>query len=141
MRCGKTGFYTGVEKTFFTAEAECGTVRISYEPSLILKKGETYESEPQFLGSYECTGEYIYEKEPINLESLKSGVRRPRFFNPCGEIGLDIAEMLQNQADELQTYSATAKSPHGSNLKTEAWDREPSEILLFATQTNLRIQQ
>ncbi len=93
VRYENIGFYTGVENPFFTAEAEDDMVRISYEPSLILKKGEIYESEPQFIGSYICTGEYISEKEPINLEAVRTGIRRPRFFNPCAEIGLDIAEI------------------------------------------------
>ncbi len=93
IRYGAMGFYTGVENPFFSAQKNGTEIVLTYEPSLVLKAGEIYESEPQFLGHYECTGKYIKEKEPINIEGLMHGIRRPRFFNPCGEIGLDIAEI------------------------------------------------
>lgn len=93
VRYDDIGFYTGVENPFFQASAEETQVCISYEPSLILKAGETYESEPQFLGCYVCTGEYVTEKAPINIEAIQTGISRSRFFNPCGEIGLDLAEI------------------------------------------------
>lgn len=101
LRYRNIGFYTGVENPFFTAKAQDCSVCISFEPSLILKKDEIYESEPQFLGSYVCTGEYFSEKDPTNLEAVKKGIRRPRFFNPCGEIALDLAEI-----DAMNKYVA-----------------------------------
>jgi len=109
VRYENSGFFTGVENPFFTMEEREGTVCISYEPSLILKKGEIYESEPQFLGSYECTGEYFSEKEPINLEAVRTGKRRPRFFNPCGEIALDIAEITAMRGYVTEYYDVIQK--------------------------------
>lgn len=93
VRYDNIGFYTGIENPFFSAMKDEHRVVLSYEPSLILKKGEVYESEPQFMGCYECSGEFIKEKEPINLRALERGIRRPRYFNPCGEIALDLAEV------------------------------------------------
>lgn len=99
VRYSDTGFYTGVENPFFHCLMNGKELCVSYEPSLILKKGDVYESEPQFFGCYKCTGRYIKEKAPVNLEAIKSGIRRPRFFNPCGEIAIDVAE-----ADAMRNY-------------------------------------
>ncbi len=99
VRYSDVGFYTGAENPFFHASMNGKELCISYEPSLILKEGDIYKSEPQFFGCYTCTGQYIKEKAPVNLEAIKSGVRRSRFFNPCGETAIDIAE-----ADAMRNY-------------------------------------
>lgn len=93
VRCGKRGFYTGVENPFFTAEKKGGRITLIYQPSLILKAGEVYESEPQFLGEYETTGEYVYGRDALCLEGMQHKRIRPRFFNPSEEIPLDKAEI------------------------------------------------
>lgn len=99
VRYDTYGFYTGVENPFFSASSAGSEVILSYEPSLILKEGEVYESEPQFLGNYVRSGMYVKEKEPINIGALERGIKRPRFFNPCGEIPLDLAEI-----DAMRSY-------------------------------------
>ena len=93
VRFDEIGFYTGVENPFFFSKSDNKSVIVSYEPSLILKDGEEYESEPQFLGKYKQSFEYIAEKAPINLDAVRQRKKRGRFFNPCGEIPLDIAEI------------------------------------------------
>ncbi len=93
IRYAEEGLYTGVENPFFSASLENKTVCLSYEPSLLLKPGDVYESEPQFLGGYRLSGHVVKEKEPICWESIQSGIRRPRFFNPCGDVALDLAEI------------------------------------------------
>ena len=93
IRCGDCGFYTGVENPFFTACDENGEIVISYQPSLVLKAGEEYESDPQFIGEYTCDGVLVRGREALNLEAIQSGKMRQRFFNPCDGIALDTAEI------------------------------------------------
>jgi len=93
VRYKKHGFYTGAENPFFTVLLKEKELTVSYEPSLILETGEVYETEPQFLGAYQRSGTMIAEIEPVNLEAVQTGIKRPRFFNPCGEIMLDQAEI------------------------------------------------
>lgn len=98
IRCGDLGFYTGVENPFFTAWEENGEILLSYRPSLILKAGEEYESEPQFLGEYACSGVFVRGQEALNLEAMQSGRVRQRFFNPCDGIALDASEIKAMRA-------------------------------------------
>lgn len=93
IRCEEVGFYTGVENPFFTAEERESKIILSYQPSLLLKAGESYESEPQFIGEYKRSYSYIYGQEALNLEGIQSGKIRQRFFNPCEDIALDVSEV------------------------------------------------
>ncbi|MBQ4082216.1 MAG: hypothetical protein IJC55_02860 [Clostridia bacterium] len=93
IRYQGTGLFTGAENPFFRATLQKETVCISYEPSLILKKGETYQGDPQFLGSYSSTGKMVKEKPPVTVDSISRGIKRPRFFNPCGAVALDLGEI------------------------------------------------
>ena len=139
-RYGSIGYYTGVENPFFSTTVEGSKVCISYEPSLILKKGNTYESEPQFLGVYEPIGEYIRETEPVNIDAVARGVKRPRFFNPCGEIPLDIAEIEAMRKYAAEYYDVNKKSqfdnifyfffyPKKQNPRTESEVREYLSVI------------
>ncbi|MGN1410154.1 MAG: hypothetical protein ACI4XJ_08255 [Eubacteriales bacterium] len=110
IRYDDIGYYTGAENPFFSASADGNTVCVSYEPSLILKNGETYDSEPQFLGCYEPTGQLVKEKDAVNIEAVQRGMKRTRFFNPCGEIALDTAEIDAMLAYVNEYYSVTEKS-------------------------------
>lgn len=92
VRYPETGVFTGLENPFFKTSFNGDELTLSFEPSLILKKGECYECDAQFLGSYERTGTELKEVAPLTVEGLANGVKRPRFFNPCGMIGLDAAE-------------------------------------------------
>lgn len=93
LRCGSFGFYMGAENPFFSVTAEGESVTVSYAPSLILKAGEEYESDAQFMGGYTSVGELVSEGEQINLEAMQTGIKRIRFFNPCSDIPLDRAEV------------------------------------------------
>ena len=93
LRCGRFGFYTGAENPFFSVAQNEDEIVVSYEPSLMLKAGECYESDAQFMGGYIPCGEFAAEGEPINLEAIQTGIKRTRFFNPCSEILLDRAEI------------------------------------------------
>lgn len=108
-RYGDMGLYIGVENPFFSAQLRGSEVSLSFEPSLLLKKGEVYESEPQFLGIYAPSGETVRETEPVNIDGLERGIRRPRFFNPCGEIPLDTAEIDAMRAYTAEYYDVTLK--------------------------------
>lgn len=98
IRCEEVGFYTGVENPFFTAVEQDAKIILSYQPSLLLKASESYESEPQFIGEYQCSHSYIYGQEALNLEGMQSGIKRQRFFNPCEEIALDVSEVKAMRA-------------------------------------------
>jgi len=111
IRYAKEGLFTGIENPFFTASANTSDqICLSYEPSLLLKKGEVYESEPQFLGSYDLSGEAVTEAEPICIESLRSGLRRPRFFNPCPQTPLDRNEIEAMRSYVTEYYDVIQKS-------------------------------
>ena len=56
IRFRRGGMFTGIENPFYRAELTERAVALSYEPGLILKAGEGYESEPQFIGVYESPG-------------------------------------------------------------------------------------
>lgn len=88
LRFDKGGVFTGIENPFFTAELADKVVALAYEPSLLLKPGETYESEPQFIGVYKRTGHMLTDHVPVTCHQP-----RPRFRNPCGYIPLDRAEI------------------------------------------------
>lgn len=105
LRCGKEGFYTGVENPFFSVVRNDGRIVISYEPSLLLKAGESYESDAHFMGAYIPCGEPVAHGEPVNLEAMKTGIRRTRFFDPCSEVLLDRAEIKSMRAFVDEYYN------------------------------------
>ena len=109
LRCGGFGFYTGAENPFFSVTAEGEDIVVSYEPSLMLKAGEEYESDAQFLGGYLLSGELVGEGEPINLEAIQTGIKRTRFFNPCSEISLDRAEVKAMRDYVTEYYDVIKK--------------------------------
>lgn len=109
LRCGEFGFYIGVENPFFHVTGENGDVVVTYQPSLMLKKGEQYESDALFFGVYQPWGELVSEQATMNLESMKSGVKRTRFFNPSGEIPLDRAEIHAMRRYVTEYYDVMGK--------------------------------
>jgi len=56
VRHDKGGLFTGIENPFFNADLNDTGVALSFEPGLILKAGEGYTSEPQFMGVYKKSG-------------------------------------------------------------------------------------
>ncbi len=109
IRCEQTGFYTGIENPFFSAVAKDNKITLSYQPSLILEKDEIYQSEPQFLGAYVRSYTYLKGQETFNLEGLKNGIVRSRFFNPCAEIALDYSEIQAMREYVLEYYNVIEK--------------------------------
>ena len=59
IRHEKGGLFTGIENPFFKADLSERAVALSFEPALILKPGEGYTSEPQFMGVYRKCGVMI----------------------------------------------------------------------------------
>ena len=59
IRYDKGGLFTGVENPYFQADLSARSVALSFEPALILKPGEGYSSEPQFMGVYKKSGVMI----------------------------------------------------------------------------------
>jgi len=109
VRYGEESLFTGVENPFFSARMDGQRLCLSYEPSLILQAGECYEAEPQFLGGCRLSGQWLREWEPVNIEALQEGIRRPRFFNPCGEIALDSGEIEAMREYVAEYYDVIEK--------------------------------
>ena len=59
IRHDKGGLFTGIENPYFKADVSEHGVALSFEPALILKSGEGYTSEPQFMGVYRKSGVMI----------------------------------------------------------------------------------
>jgi len=59
IRHDKGGLFTGIENPYFKADLSEQGVTLSFEPALILKPGEGYTSEPQFMGVYKKSGVMI----------------------------------------------------------------------------------
>ena len=59
IRHEKGGLFTGIENPYFKADLSEEGVSLSFEPALILKAGEGYTSEPQFMGVYKKSGVMI----------------------------------------------------------------------------------
>jgi hypothetical protein len=90
LRFPRGGLFTGIENPFFRTEAGRASLSLSYEPSLILKPGDTYEADPHYLGVYTKSGRMITDHYHPTL-----AVNRPlpRFSNPCGHVPLDWNEI------------------------------------------------
>ncbi|MEI7953709.1 MAG: hypothetical protein WCJ66_00950 [Verrucomicrobiota bacterium] len=56
IRFDKGGLFTGIENPYFKADLSEQGVALSFEPALILKAGEGYTSESQFMGVYAKSG-------------------------------------------------------------------------------------
>lgn len=134
LRCGEYGFYVGAENPFFTVTETAEGIVIAYEPSLILKSGESYETDAFFCGGYTSTGELVAEGEPINLEAINTGIKRARFFNPNSDILLDRAE-IKAMRDYVTEYYDVIKQrfdnilyyffyPHNRVIENEEQERE-----------------
>ncbi|MBZ5516139.1 MAG: hypothetical protein LAN62_15080, partial [Acidobacteriia bacterium] len=92
LRWEKGGIFTGIENPFFQTAWQGREVTLSFEPAMILKSGETYEAEPQFLGVYKRSGKMVRDQLPLT-RLAKDGIYRPRFRNPSGHIPLDWNEI------------------------------------------------
>ncbi|MCY2928676.1 MAG: hypothetical protein NTV86_04120 [Planctomycetota bacterium] len=96
LRWEKGGVFSGIENPFFRAGYEAGEFELAFEPSLILKAGEMYESEWQFIGVYRRSGVMIVDHNP-----LTSLGQLPRYRNPCGHVPIDRSEVRAMQAFAL----------------------------------------
>ena len=56
IRFDAGGLFTGIENPYFKPDLSETGVTLSFEPALILKSGEGYTSEPQFMGVYTKSG-------------------------------------------------------------------------------------
>lgn len=91
LRWSKGGLFTGIENPFFESVFQNRAVSLSFEPSLLLAAGDTYSSEPQFIGVYKRNGKVVTDHYLPTLT-----LERPhmmRFRNPSGHIPLDWNEI------------------------------------------------
>ncbi len=59
IRFDKGGLFTGIENPYFKVDLSERGVALGFEPALVLKPGEGYTSEPQFMGVYKKSGVMI----------------------------------------------------------------------------------
>jgi|GEM_PF-900993 len=98
IRYANGGLFTGMENPFYKADLNERGVALSFEPGLILKAGEGYESEPQFMGVYKKSGVMIEDSD------------RPfRFPNGSGYIPIDRNESRAMRAFALDYLSPAQK--------------------------------
>lgn len=97
IRYPKGGLFTGMENPFYKADMDEKGVALSFEPGLILKAGEGYESEPQFMG--------VYRKSGVMIEDNDRPFRYP---NGSGYIPIDRNESRTMRAFALD-YLAPAQ--------------------------------
>lgn len=97
IRYARGGLFTGIENPFYKADLDEGGVALSFEPGLILKAGEGYQSEPQFMGVYKRSGVMIEDSD------------RPfRYPNGSGYVPIDRNESRAMRAFALD-YLAPAQ--------------------------------
>ncbi len=99
VRHEKGGWFTGIENPFFKSTLGQGGVTLSYEPGLILKAGEGYTSEPQFLGVYRNSGVMVAD----------SGRNFRYNANGSGYKPLDRNEMREMRAFALDYLAPVQK--------------------------------
>ena len=91
LRWTAGGLFTGIENPFFEQEVQGPTLSLSYEPSLILDAGESYQSEAQFIGAFQRTGKTVADHYLPTLDRARPDM--VRFRNPSGHIPLDWNEV------------------------------------------------
>lgn len=90
IRYNNGGIFTGIENPFYRAELDEEGVALNFEPGLILKSGEGYESEPQFIG--------VYKKSGVLIEDSDRPFRYP---NGSGYVPIDRNESRAMRAFAL----------------------------------------
>ena len=99
VRFEKGGMFTGIENPFYRADIDEKGVALSFEPGLILKAGQGYESEPQFIG--------VYRKSGIMIED---SARPFRYSNGSGHIPIDRNESRAMRAFALDYLAPLQKT-------------------------------
>ncbi|MCE5327145.1 MAG: hypothetical protein LLG01_12110 [Planctomycetaceae bacterium] len=92
LRWDRGGVMSGIENPFFHTRLGGNEAEFSFEPSLILKSGEGYVSEPQFIGVYRLSGVMLTDHAPRTTLG-----QRPRFRNPYGHVPIDRSEVRAMQ--------------------------------------------
>ena len=98
IRYARGGLFTGIENPFYKADLDEWGVALSFEPGLILKAGEGYQNEPQFMGVYKRSGVMIEDSE------------RPfRYPNGSGYVPIDRNESRAMRAFALDYLTPAQK--------------------------------
>jgi hypothetical protein len=99
IRYRQGGMFTGIENPFYRADLDAASVTLSFEPGLMLKAGEGYESEPQFLG--------VYKRSGVMIEDSGRPFRYP---NGSGCIPIDRNESRAMRAFALDYLAPVQKT-------------------------------
>lgn len=76
LRHERGGLFTGIENPFFSADLRREGVSLAFEPGLILRAGEGYASEPQFVGVYRKSGVMVEDSgRPFRYDANGSGYK------------------------------------------------------------------
>jgi hypothetical protein len=76
IRYEKGGLFSGIENPYFNTDMNDKDMTLSFEPALILKTGEGYQSEPQFMGVYKKSGVMVADSgRPFRYNANGSGYK------------------------------------------------------------------
>lgn len=87
-RSGSQGLCCGFENPYCCLEGAC----VAFEPSLILKAGEEFVSDLNFIGLYALSGELI-QPELYRSEVIRNGRHQTRYRNPSEGVPLYFSEI------------------------------------------------
>ena len=97
IRHEKGGLFTGIENPYFKADFSEQGVCLSFEPALILKAGEGYTSEAQFMGVYRKSGIMLEDSgREFRYDANGSGYKPLDRANPttCYDIHATMMHLL-----------------------------------------------
>ena len=111
VRFGNVGLFTGFANPFCeTRQTEVNSILQIFEPSLILRAGETFTFDADFFGVYKLRGEQLQERTPRTpLGSRETGYMT-RYHNPSVK-PLDWAEVRA-----FQRYTEYYLAPSADNF-------------------------
>lgn len=130
LRGERGGLYAGIENPFAELVAPSGRVELVYAPRWTLAPGETFVSEPAFLGAYKKEGIYAFKELGRLARAVRAGGTPPLTMRLEQEV-LDWGEVwaMQEFVEALQPppdygrpgYYLRAIGPAGSVSDAKAF--------------------
>ncbi|MFN8488037.1 MAG: hypothetical protein U0350_10620 [Caldilineaceae bacterium] len=102
IRYEQGGLFTGIENPFYQAELTGQGVTLNFEPGLILRAGEGYASEAQFIG--------VYKKSGVMIEDSARPFRYP---NGSAHIPID-----RNESRAMRAFALDYLQPLPQTFRT-----------------------
>jgi hypothetical protein len=141
LRGSKGGVFMGIENPVFRMEDQGGEYGLAYEVGLEIKAGESYVSEPEFLGVYRVRGkEYHYEEFKRGVSWTRDTFALPP--NPDSSV-LDWGEIeamqqcVERRSPAYSPGCVTVLNNWASANYTSAWE-EYQQVMLSAKKLGIR---